>query len=72
MVYNTYYGTGYNNTTLTKSWFEMNSYSTHVAQLQIEYIHEFDKDIMSEIFMLYQSILNLGISHVGKSHKRQK
>jgi hypothetical protein len=26
---------------------------------------------MSEIFMLYQSILNLGISHVGKSHKRQ-
>jgi hypothetical protein len=21
--------------------------------------------------MLYQSILNLGISHVGKSHKRQ-
>jgi hypothetical protein len=26
---------------------------------------------MSEIFMLDQSILNLGISHVGKSHKRQ-
>jgi hypothetical protein len=27
MVYNTYYGMGYNNTTLTKSRFEMNSYS---------------------------------------------
>jgi hypothetical protein len=25
---------------------------------------------MSEIFMLHQSILNLGISHVGKSHRR--
>jgi hypothetical protein len=49
----------------------MNSYSTQVAQLQFEYIYELDKDIMSEIFMLYQSILNLGLSHVGKSHKRQ-
>ena len=27
--------------------------------------------MMSEVFMLYQSTLNLGISHVGKSHKRQ-
>ena len=71
MVYNTYYGMGYNNTILTKSRFEMNSYSTQVAQLQFEYIYELDKNIMSEIFMLYQSILNLGISHVGKSHKRQ-
>jgi hypothetical protein len=26
MVYNTYYGMGYNNITLTKSRFEMNSY----------------------------------------------
>jgi hypothetical protein len=43
MVYNTYYGTGYNNTTLTKSRFEVNSYSTQVEQLQFEYIHELDK-----------------------------
>jgi hypothetical protein len=49
----------------------MNSYSTQVAQLQFEYIYGLEKNIMSEIFMLYQSILNLGISHVGKSHKRQ-
>jgi hypothetical protein len=70
MVYNTYYGTGYNNTILTKFKFGMNSYSTQVAQLQFEYIYELDK-MISEIFMLYQSILNLGISHVGKSHKRQ-
>jgi hypothetical protein len=71
MLYNTCYGTGYNNTTLTKSRFEMNSYSTQVAQLQFEYIYELDKNTMSEILMLYQSILNLGISHMGKSHKRQ-
>jgi hypothetical protein len=43
MVYNTYYGMGYNNTTLTKSRFEMNSYSTQVAQLQFEYTYELDK-----------------------------
>jgi hypothetical protein len=43
MVYNTYYGIGYNNTTLTRSGFEMNSYSTQVAQLQFEYIYELDK-----------------------------
>jgi hypothetical protein len=49
----------------------MNSYSTQVAQLQFEYIYELDKNIMSEVFMLYRSILDLGISHVGKSHKRQ-
>jgi hypothetical protein len=70
MVYNTYYGMGYNNTTLTKSRFEMNSYSTQATQLQFEYIW-IRQNIKSEIFMLYQSILNLGISHVGKSHKRQ-
>jgi hypothetical protein len=70
MVHNTYYGTGYNNTTLTKSRLEMNSYSTQVAQLQFEYIW-IRQGKMSKIFMLYQSILNLGISHVGKSHKRQ-
>jgi hypothetical protein len=70
MVHNTYYGTGYNNTTLTKSRFEVNSYSTQVAQLQFEYIWTW-QSIMSEIFMLDQSILNLEISHVGKSHKRQ-
>jgi hypothetical protein len=44
MVYNTYYGTGYNNTTLIESKFEMNSYSTQVAQLQFEYIYELDKN----------------------------
>jgi hypothetical protein len=43
MVYNTYYSTGYNNTTLTKSRFEVNSYSTQVEQLQFEYIHDLDK-----------------------------
>jgi hypothetical protein len=43
MVYNTYYGMGYNHTTLTKSRFEMNSYSTQVAQLQFEYTYELDK-----------------------------
>jgi hypothetical protein len=26
---------------------------------------------MSEIFMLYQSILNLGLPHMGNSHERQ-
>jgi hypothetical protein len=70
MVYNTYYGTGYNNSTLIESRFETNSYSTQVAQLQFEYIW-IRQSIMSEIFMLYQSILNLGLSLVGKSHKRQ-
>jgi hypothetical protein len=43
MVYNTYYGMGYSNTTLTKSRLEMNSYSTQVAQLQCEYTYELDK-----------------------------
>jgi hypothetical protein len=43
MVYNTYYGTGYNNTTLIKSRFEMNSYSTQVARLQFEYTYELDE-----------------------------
>jgi hypothetical protein len=38
MGYNTYYGTGYNNSTLIEFRFEMNSYSTQVAQLQFEYI----------------------------------
>jgi hypothetical protein len=61
----------YNNSTLIESRFEMNSYSTQIAQLRFEYIYELDKNIMSEIFMLYQGILNLGISHVGNSHKRQ-
>ena len=60
---------GYNNTTLIESRFEMNSYSTQVAQMQFEYIR-IRQSMMSEIFMLYQSILNLGISHVDNSHKR--
>jgi hypothetical protein len=42
MVYNTYYGMGYIHTTLTKSRFGMNSYSTQVAQLQFEYLYELD------------------------------
>jgi hypothetical protein len=54
-VYNAYYGTGYNNSTLIKSWFEMNSYSTQVALLLFEYIR-IRQGIRSEIFMLYQSI----------------
>jgi hypothetical protein len=70
MVYNTYYGTGYNNSTLIEPKFEMNSYSTQVAQLQFEYLW-IRQSKMSEIFMLYQSISNLGISYMGKSHKRQ-
>jgi hypothetical protein len=52
MVYNTYYGMGYNNTILIKSRFEMNSYSTQVAQLQFEYIW-IRQNEMSETFMLY-------------------
>jgi hypothetical protein len=43
MVYNTYYGMGYNNTTLIESRFEMNSYSTQVVQLQFEYTYELGK-----------------------------
>jgi hypothetical protein len=43
MVYNTYYGMGYNNTILTEYRFEVNSYSTQVAQLQFEYTYELDK-----------------------------
>jgi hypothetical protein len=71
MVYNTYYGTGYNNSTLVEPKFEMNSHSTQVAHLQFWVYVWIRQNIMSEIFMLYQSILNLGISHVGNSHKRQ-
>jgi hypothetical protein len=43
MVYNTYYGTDYNNSALIESRFGMNSYSTQVAQLQFEYIYELNK-----------------------------
>jgi hypothetical protein len=70
MVYNTYYGMGYNSSTLIWSRLGKKSYPTQVAQLQFEYIW-IRQGIMGEIFMLYQSILNLGISHVDKSHKRQ-
>jgi hypothetical protein len=38
--------------------------------MQFEYIR-IRQGIRSGIFMLYQSILNLGISHMDKSHKRQ-
>jgi hypothetical protein len=61
---------GYNISTLIEPKFGMNSYSTHVAQMQFEYIW-IRQNVMSEIFMLYQSIWNLGISHMGKSYKRQ-
>jgi hypothetical protein len=71
MVYNTYYGTGYNNSTLIGSRFEMNSYFYSSSRIAIWIYIWIRQNIMSEIFMLYQSILNLGISHVGKSHKRQ-
>jgi hypothetical protein len=43
MVHNTYYGMDYNNITLIEPEFEMNSYSTQVAQLQSEYIYELGK-----------------------------
>jgi hypothetical protein len=52
MVYNTYYGMGYNNSTLIEPKFGMNSYSTQVAQLQFEYIW-IRQNMMSEIFMPY-------------------
>jgi hypothetical protein len=48
LVYNTYYGTGYNKTTSIEPKFEMNSYSTQVAQLQFEYIYELDKIDLEE------------------------
>jgi hypothetical protein len=70
MVYNTYYSTGYNNTTLTQSRFEMNSYSTQVAQMQFEYIWIRQNYNEWDLYAL-SSILNLGISQVGNSHKRQ-
>jgi hypothetical protein len=43
MVYNAYYGMGYNNSTLIWSRFGTNSYSTQVAQLQFEYTYELDR-----------------------------
>jgi hypothetical protein len=46
MVYNTYYGMGYNNTTLIEPKFEMNSYYTQVAQMQFECIYELDKSML--------------------------
>jgi hypothetical protein len=45
MVYNTYYGTGYNNSIFIEPKFELNSYSTQVAQLQFEYTYELDKNV---------------------------
>jgi hypothetical protein len=71
MVYNTYYGRGYNNTTLTKPRFEMNSYFYSSSTIAIWIYIWIGQNIRSEIVMLYQSILGLGTSHVGKSHKRQ-
>jgi hypothetical protein len=43
MVYNTYYGMGYNSSTLIRSRLGKKSYPTQVAQLQFEYIYELDK-----------------------------
>jgi hypothetical protein len=52
MVYNTYYGTGYNNTTLTKYRFEMNSYFYSSSTIAIWIYIWIRQNIMSEIFML--------------------
>jgi hypothetical protein len=38
---------GYNNFTLIKSRFEMNSYPTQVAQLQFEYKYELDNSCLA-------------------------
>jgi hypothetical protein len=62
---------GYNSSTLRDSGLEMNSYFTQVAHLLFEYLYELTKYNKWRIFMLYQSLLNLGISYVGNSHKRQ-
>jgi hypothetical protein len=69
--YNTYYGMGYNNTILTKSRFEINSFFYSSSTIAIWVLIWIRQNMMIEILMLYQSILNLGISHVGKSHKSQ-
>jgi hypothetical protein len=62
MVYNTYYGTGYNNSTLIEPKFEMNSYSTQVAQLQFEYIYELDKNNEWGLYALLKHIESWDIS----------
>jgi hypothetical protein len=62
MVYNTYYGMGYNIATLTKSRFEMNSYSTQVAQLQFEYTYELDKNNEWGLYALSKHIESWNIS----------
>jgi hypothetical protein len=62
MVYITYHGTGYNNSTLIESRFEMNSYSTQVAQLQFEYIYELDKIYEWDLYALSKHIESWNIS----------
>jgi hypothetical protein len=62
MVYNSYYGMGYNNTTLIKSRFEMNSYSTQVAHLLFEYIYELTKYNEWDLYALSKHIQSWNIS----------
>jgi hypothetical protein len=62
MVYNTYYGMVYNNTTLTKFGFEMNSYSTQVAQLQFEYIWIWQSIMSEDLYALSKHIESWDIS----------
>jgi hypothetical protein len=62
MVYNTYYGMGYNNSTLIEPKFEMNSYSTQVAQLQFECIYESDKNNEWDLYALSKHIESWNIS----------
>jgi hypothetical protein len=52
MVHNTYYGMGYSNTTLTKSRFEMNSYSYSSSTIAIWIYIWIRQNRVSEIFML--------------------
>jgi hypothetical protein len=62
MVYDTYYGMGYNNSTLIGSRFEMNSYSTQVAQFQFAYIYEFDKNNEWDLYALLKHIESWNVS----------
>jgi hypothetical protein len=62
MVYNIYYGTGYNNSTLIEPKFEMNSHFTQVAQLQFEYMYELDKNNEWDLYALSKHTESWNIS----------
>jgi hypothetical protein len=53
---------GYNNSTLIEPKFEINSYSTQVAQLQFEYIYELDKNNEWGLYALSRHIESWNIS----------